>query len=438
MAAKASSTGEHRVQIIMPRDDDDAGGRREGKKGRKPEKQLNCFVRIVVLIERLGNALGTLAFTWATVILLGGYPTVLRQEDDFCFATIIVFLEAARVRFQRTRSKSGTKHVLTVSQGTFWHRVLLNICMFVELVMLVLVPGHKATQSVMLAYELLALLLVSFGNLQIPAALIRVGLSLLRLVPHDYLGADPEDASKINLTPSLSIFYGMVLGQGILYLAACLLGIFSFIPRRSLARRGGFRGRKGREFVKLYYAYAWDKCMENNVLARKKISLCSFALDSINSEYSPTRQLLGVQLIHKLLQMEPARTRLLSRLNASVETMARIIRMLDWRNPEDTDIRLFAAKVVAELAKSIRVVAVPGMIQLVSALLDANRKPERSSALLDTDDEQEGKQGTVIDAADIQEENQLWDTSKLHESQACSNKQISIDCQGSCFIRFWK
>jgi hypothetical protein len=30
----------------------------------KPEKQLNCFVRAVALIERVGNALGTLAFTW--------------------------------------------------------------------------------------------------------------------------------------------------------------------------------------------------------------------------------------------------------------------------------------------------------------------------------------------------------------------------------------
>jgi hypothetical protein len=63
----------------------------------KPEKQLNCFVRAVALIERVGNALGTLTFTWATVVLLGGYhPTVLGQYDDFSFATTIVFLEAER------------------------------------------------------------------------------------------------------------------------------------------------------------------------------------------------------------------------------------------------------------------------------------------------------------------------------------------------------
>jgi hypothetical protein len=82
--------GEHRVR--MP----EKGCAGQAGEGAKPEKQLNGFVRAVALIERLGNALGTLAFTWATVVLLGGYPTVLRQDCDFWFATTIVFLEAAR------------------------------------------------------------------------------------------------------------------------------------------------------------------------------------------------------------------------------------------------------------------------------------------------------------------------------------------------------
>ncbi|WVZ76873.1 hypothetical protein U9M48_024795 [Paspalum notatum var. saurae] len=67
-----------------------------GKAAASPEKTLNCFVRSVALVERAGNALGTLAFTWATVVLLGGYPTQLRPNRDFWFATTIVFLEAAR------------------------------------------------------------------------------------------------------------------------------------------------------------------------------------------------------------------------------------------------------------------------------------------------------------------------------------------------------
>ena len=88
--APQSTGGEHHVR--MPAH----GGGQAATGDTPPEKQLNGFIRAVALIERLGNALGTLAFTWATVVLLGGYPTVLRQDCDFWFATTIVFLEAAR------------------------------------------------------------------------------------------------------------------------------------------------------------------------------------------------------------------------------------------------------------------------------------------------------------------------------------------------------
>ncbi|OEL34900.1 hypothetical protein BAE44_0004081, partial [Dichanthelium oligosanthes] len=86
--AMAQSTGAEHYCVEAP-------ARRSGKAA-TPEKMLNCYVRAVALVERAGNGFGTLAFTWATVVLLGGYPTVLRPTDDFCFATTIVFLEAAR------------------------------------------------------------------------------------------------------------------------------------------------------------------------------------------------------------------------------------------------------------------------------------------------------------------------------------------------------
>nr|BAJ91107.1 predicted protein [Hordeum vulgare subsp. vulgare] len=72
-----------------------AGGAGQGKVA-APEKWLNRFVRAVVLIERVGNALGTLAFTWATVVLLGGYASKLSSDEGFPSATAIFFIEAAR------------------------------------------------------------------------------------------------------------------------------------------------------------------------------------------------------------------------------------------------------------------------------------------------------------------------------------------------------
>ncbi|KAM0910028.1 hypothetical protein ACQ4PT_014423 [Festuca glaucescens] len=81
-----ANVAEHRVQMPAP-----AAQAGNGMSA-APEKMLNHFVHLVTLIERTGNALGTLAFTWATVVLLGGYPTKLIGKD-FWFSTVIVFLE---------------------------------------------------------------------------------------------------------------------------------------------------------------------------------------------------------------------------------------------------------------------------------------------------------------------------------------------------------
>jgi len=92
--AQPQSSGVERI-VHMPADGGGAGHGGQGEVA-TPERRLNCFVRCVALIERLGNALGTLAFTWATVVLLGGFSTMLRHDNDFWFGTTIFFLEAFR------------------------------------------------------------------------------------------------------------------------------------------------------------------------------------------------------------------------------------------------------------------------------------------------------------------------------------------------------
>jgi hypothetical protein len=66
------------------------------------DKRLNYFVGAVALMERLGNGLGMLAFTWATVVVLGGFSTDLGK--DFWYATAIVFLEGFRYALLFTSS----------------------------------------------------------------------------------------------------------------------------------------------------------------------------------------------------------------------------------------------------------------------------------------------------------------------------------------------
>jgi hypothetical protein len=256
----------------------------------------------------------------------------------------------------------------------FWRRIILNICMFAELVMLVFIHDSLRERIIMTIFQAYALLCVSFGNLLLPTAIVRVAIALRRLVPHNYSGGGSEaqqHESMINLAPSLDIFYVMVLGQGILYLVSCMLEMFSFLPRRYLARQGGFRGFRGVDSVNLYYEYAMEKCMERDIVARKQISLDNFAIQSIRSDL-PKLQFHGVWMIYNLLHEEPSRTQLLSKLHKDANAIARLISMLEWRSSEDAAIRLFAAKVTVALAGTFRVVSIPGAMQAFSALLDAD------------------------------------------------------------------
>jgi len=304
------------------------------------------------------------------------------------------------------------------------------------------VPGFIPS-SIIIA-ELVAVATVSLGNLQIPAAIVRVVLALKRLIPHDYYGddvrkidnSDPGSGGKINLAPSLNIFYGMVLVQGTLYSVACILELFSFIPRRSLARRGGFGGRWGVESVNLYYAYAFEKYMEGDVLAPKNISLNNFAVDSLNSG-TPKMQFHGIRMMHCLLQKQPTRRWFILKLSGSMETMARLINMLDWTSPEDTTVRLFAAQVTAELATSIRVVTIPGTIQVVSALLECGNQQKRGNPLLDTKSGHEKILDPVLNADDNQEDrlDAVPDTVSLMETQDSSTQQVGTAEQKSRILR---
>ncbi|KAF0906418.1 hypothetical protein E2562_011416 [Oryza meyeriana var. granulata] len=387
MANITGGEGEHRVP--MPA--------QEGKAGKAaPEKWLNCFVRVVALMERTGNALGTLAFTWATVVLLGGYPTVLRSEDDFYYATTIIFMEAARMFSRNNR----------------------------------------------LDYQLF---------FRTRAAIVRVALALLRLIPQDYEHSyKKNNGEKANLVASLNIFYGMVLAQGILYIAACIFEVFSFIPRRSLIRHGGFGGQWGVASVNLYYAYAFEKYMEGGVLAPKKISIITFAMDSLNSD-SPKMQLYGVQMLHIFLQKEQTRERLIAKVTTSRKTMARLISMLGWTSSSHTVVRLYAAKATVEFSKSLRVATIPGTVQLVSSLLDIDGKQKRGNPLLDVDGDHEGKKAPIHNTSESQEERKdairdaaddqcriqepLRDTDNLLQTQTISTH---ITARNSSILRSWQ
>ncbi|XP_044460178.1 uncharacterized protein [Triticum aestivum] len=187
--------------------------------------------------------------------------------------------------------------------------------------------------------------------------------------------------------------------------------------------------------------------MQEGVLAPMKISLSNFAMDSVNLD-SSKNQLHGIRLMHSFLQWEPTKAQLLSTLTTSTKTVARIIRMLDRTSPKDTGIRIYAAMVTTELAKNLRVVTIPGTVQLVSALLDTDIRLKRGNPLLDTYHEQEEIHDPVVNTEDTQQaaDNQLQkrskllvlDTENLMQTQTSSTQQVGIYKKKSFMLRCWQ
>lgn len=93
MASSAGSGGGGDLSIQMP------------ATAAKPEKSLNCFVRVLATMELVGNALGTLASLWGSLILIGGYRNSL-ELVDFWIATVMIFIEAFRCAHRSTQIKA--------------------------------------------------------------------------------------------------------------------------------------------------------------------------------------------------------------------------------------------------------------------------------------------------------------------------------------------
>ncbi|CAL4948697.1 unnamed protein product [Urochloa decumbens] len=319
-------------------------------------RKLLSLAKVVMVIYLLGN----LVF-WPSVKIASVYYSLpflylelLELQSLLClpFATLVLSLGSLQ-----TPANSPSSQLTDIT---------LHICFFGQLVSSLAMIGSDLRAT---AVMLVALLI---GNLQIPGAITRIMLSSFGL---GSLHNNKKYEDK--LLKSMEAFYVLTLCQGTLYIVACISHIFSFFLRRSLARQSGLRGKRGSRAVDLYYHCAYLKCMETGILAAgKEIGLASFAVESLSSG-SRKEQLAGVLILDSLLQqreelfLKTEREELVSRISCSSKAVYALISMLGWTNLQDREIRLLAAKVTAKLAGSLRVSATPGMLKLVSSLLDA-------------------------------------------------------------------
>jgi hypothetical protein len=245
-------------------------------------------------------------------------------------------------------------------------------------------PGISLKLSFYMLLSVIAGVVIS--NLQIPVAFLQVLLSAMRLHSllgyhrHDYRPL-PQDASP-NLVPSIVVFYVMELCQGSSYILATILGIISIFCRIWLIRDLKFKKEWGAKAVNLYHRQAYQARTVKGLLSSEKKStpsLPSFAIECLGST-SIDSQIVGLRIIDTFLQQwdSESRTELIAEITStSKKAVPTLIHMLGSTVAGDKfGIRLFAASVVAELTGSIKISEFPGMVKLISSLLDAKNRQD--------------------------------------------------------------
>ncbi|VAI09853.1 unnamed protein product [Triticum turgidum subsp. durum] len=298
-----------------------------------PEHRLTVLALQLAVLEKAASRLGTLAFVWATVVLLGGFAITLSPTDFWCI-TGLLLIEGTRIL--------GRSHELE------WQH-------------------HQASRA--------RAAVRAFFWMQLLSASACVSLSLVRLIHQHYGGT--EDA-RSNRAAALNIFYGLALAEALLFLVERALWEWKVGHRRLLecvADDCNLAGAYGQVVVRRFFYDSYSRCLNGSILDGLHMGLVSYAQDLITAG-SHDEQSLGAGILVALAESDRFAEATLRRIGVSAPTIERLIEMLSWKDSSERDVRRSAAVLVSMLTGrklvALRVTGIPGVIESVASLLYAD------------------------------------------------------------------
>ncbi|XBI05715.1 hypothetical protein VPH35_133845 [Triticum aestivum] len=195
-----------------------------------------------------------------------------------------------------------------------------------------------------LVVGLVAWVIYKFG------AVICAGISLWRVIQHDYGNMDDGDNSKANLMPALDFFYSLILCQGALY--------FLWATSDKV-----FPKMWGEPSVKQYLVDLQSKCWQDPKSIKDR-RLVNYAVDLLDSESSQD-YLSGARMLDVLIKRGVDVRPLILPSSQKVEKLIDTLR----RSSRDRKIKELAARILAHLACDRDLTQFPGLIPCISSLL---------------------------------------------------------------------
>ncbi|KAL6630101.1 hypothetical protein ACP70R_029866 [Stipagrostis hirtigluma subsp. patula] len=346
-------------------------------------KYINHYAVFIGYMSIAVRALAYLVVGWATVVLLGGFVSVLEKKDFWCL-TAITFAQAAGI-FDPSRNKR-ISNIWALFSG-IWAAILGAI------------PGaddhidslwHKVYLAAGALWVFKALTLTVIMSpivaLYMSGPHVPIWLAVWRLRHRDY-GNQNGDPSSPHLMVALDILYTLVVFQGVIVYYMTLNAWGGKRLVHAVVNRCGFK-EWASPCVWDYLAETRAGCAEDPSFTVGR-NFVTYAVDLIKSE-SADRRLSGLRILDTLIgklqtpswdsrsfyrwQNLVGRRLQLKQLviesASSDDIILKMLQMLDSRGPYDKEMRKRAARIVAHLAGDIHLKRYPLGIHWVASLLD--------------------------------------------------------------------
>ncbi|GAB4843485.1 hypothetical protein Ancab_013446 [Ancistrocladus abbreviatus] len=386
---------------------------------RAPEKKLTLFALRLAILEKTATGLGTLSFIWATVVLLGGFAITL-EKTDFWVITIILLIEGTRI-FSRSHELEW-QHQSTLSltdAGINSFRMLRSSSRFLARVVKAMFRPVSAVQSSgkskremreeaaqrarpeelkdkkklqsrrwessdvpILPYAPWVFLSSNVSRvlhwLQVLAAIACVVLALTKLILHNYGEVAKGDTDKRNRKAALTIFYSLALAEALLFLVEKAYWELKIIYGKLLEQvnQECELGPSGLLSIKRFFYDAYSRCLDGSIFDGLKMDMVSFAMELLASS-SSDEQHIGARILRSFATNERYSDDTLQKIGINFLVMERLVEMLNWKDPQEEEIRQSAAVILSKLAgkkqNSLRVAGIPGAMESISSLLYTSR-----------------------------------------------------------------
>lgn len=383
---------------------------------RAPEKKLTLFALRLAIFEKAATGLGTLGFIWATVVLLGGFAITL-DKTDFWFITTILLIEGTRI-FSRSHElewqHQATWSIAGVGISSF-RAIRATSHVVIKAVKAILRPilavGNGKSREInteglnqanrknwnrqkmptrtwntsevpLIPYAPWVFISRNISKilywLQIVSATACVVLSLIKLIKRNFGEVAKGDTDKRNRKAALIIFYSLALSEALLFLLEKAYWEWNVIFRKILdeVNKECELGPAGMVSIRRFFYDAYSKCVYGSIFDGLKMDMVSFAMDLLSSN-SPDEQLMGAQILKAFSSSKRFSEDTLQKIGVNISVMERLLEILNWKDPQEEEIRISAAEIVCQLAgkkqNSLRVAGIPGAMESIASLLHIGR-----------------------------------------------------------------